>query len=81
MSYGVESDDTLTGGPWQRWHKCGTGQSDRAMSGSRLSWSCRTPTQPPSAEIPDLRTDRRLCGSSLPGGLVGPEHCREGYDS
>jgi hypothetical protein len=28
----TESDDTLTGGTRQRWPKCGTGQSDRAMS-------------------------------------------------
>jgi hypothetical protein len=32
MSYGVESDDTLTEGTRQHWPKCGTGQSDRAMS-------------------------------------------------
>ena len=28
----TESDDTLTGSTRQRWPKCGTGQSDRAMS-------------------------------------------------
>ena len=77
----TKSDDTLTGGTRQRWPKCGTGQPDRAMSGSRLGWSCPTPTQPPSAEIPDWRADRRLCGSSLPAGLVGPERYRGGCDS
>ena len=77
----TKSDDTLTGSARQRWPKCGTRQSDRAMSGSRLGWSCPAPTQPPSAEIPDWRADRRLCGSSLPAGLVGAEHYREGCDS
>ena len=28
----TKSDDTLTGSTRQRWPKCGTGQSDRAMS-------------------------------------------------
>ena len=39
----TESDDTLTGSARQRWPKCGTGQSDRTMSGSRLGWSCPAP--------------------------------------
>src|SRR5262245_8851562 len=44
----TKSDDTLTGSSRQRWPKCGTGhcgtgQSDRAMSGSRWAGAVRRP--------------------------------------
>ena len=39
----TKSDDTLTGSARQRWPKCGTGQSDRAMSGSRWAGAVRRP--------------------------------------
>ena len=57
------------------------GQSDRAMSGSRLAGAVRRPRSLPALKFPIGEPIVAFAVHPCPLGLVGREHYREGCDS
>jgi hypothetical protein len=76
----TKSDDTLTGSARQRWPKCGTGQSDRAMSGSRWAGAVRRPRGflAPKSRLANRLSPLRFILARWPRRS---EHYPEGCDS